>query len=281
MNKVLTIISVAALMVGVAVAASAGDKSDPKKDLEEFQGYFKSKYPDVAFDEWSNGLYAFPAAADRRAEWEQIEEFPPYELELDKGKQFWEKNNLASCFKNGGKGIAQNYPYWDKANKELRTVEEDINACLTRLGKEPIKDLNKGTMAEVAAYFKFMSRGNRVSPDVDWSDPDLVKEYEYGKHYFWSKRGQLNFSCADCHVHSAGKFIGGNILSASLGHGTGFPVYRNSWGGLGTLHRRYGGCNEQVRAAKLKPQSREYKALELYETYMGTGLPLTAPSNRG
>jgi sulfur-oxidizing protein SoxA len=277
MKKVLIALTAIGLLMGLGASAQA----DPKKDLEDFQGYFKSKYPDVPFDEWSNGLYAFPAAADRRAEWEQIEDFPPYELALEKGKKFWESNNLGSCFKNGGKGIAQNYPYWDKANKELRTAEEDVNACLVRLGKKPIKNLKKGTMAQVVAYFRYMSRGNRVAPDVDWSDPDLVKEYEYGKHYFWAKRGQLNFSCADCHLHSAGKFIGGNILSAALGHGTGFPVYRNKWGGLGTLHRRYGGCNKQVRAKPLKPQSREYTALELYETYMSTGLPITAPSNRG
>jgi len=70
------------------------------------------------------------------------------------------------------------------------------------------------------------------------------------------------------------------VLSPALGHGVGFPTYRSKWGSLGTIHRRYGGCNKQVRAAPLKPQSREYRALELYETYMSTGLPLTAPSQR-
>jgi sulfur-oxidizing protein SoxA len=72
-----------------------------------------------------------------------------------------------------------------------------------------------------------------------------------------------------------------DLLSPALGQTSHFPVYRKKWGGLGTLHRRYGGCNKQVRAKPLKAQSAEYRALELYETYMATDLPLTAPGNRG
>jgi sulfur-oxidizing protein SoxA len=276
MKTSLGLLAAAIVISGAAHAAQV----NPQQDLEQFQSYFKSRFPDVAFDEYSNGIYALPAAASQRTEWEQIEEFPPYELELEKGRQFWEENRLAGCFRNGGRGIAQNYPYWDAGRQTVRTIEIDINDCLVRLGKKPIKDLNKGTMAQVVAYFKSMSRGNRVSPAVDWSDPGAKREYAVGREFFWAKRGQLNFSCANCHVHSAGKHIGGNVLSPALGHGVGFPTYRSKWGSLGTIHRRYGGCNKQVRAAPLKPQSREYRALELYETYMSTGLPLTAPSQR-
>jgi len=278
-KKIFISVCAAAAGLAVAITALAGGTVDPKKDLEAFQGYFKARFPKVPLEEYQNGAFALPGAEDNRKQWEAIMEFPPYELELDKGKQFWEANNMASCFKNGGKDIAQNYPYWDKAKGEVRTVELDINACLVKLGKAPIKNLQKGTMAEVAAYFKSLSRGQRVS--LDLSDPGMVKEYAYGRQEWWAKRGQLNFSCANCHYDAAGKHIGGNILSAGLGHGVGFPAYRAKWGALGTIHRRYGGCNKQVRAAPQKPQSREYRALEVYETYMSTGVPLSAPSQRG
>ncbi len=264
--------------LGVAAAAALPAQADPAQDLKQFRAYFKKKFPNVPFDEFSNGLYALPGAEDRRAEWQQIMEFPPYELELAKGKKFWEENNLASCFKNGGKNIAQHYPYWDKKTKIVRTIELDINDCLKRKGKKPIKNLKKGTMAQVTAYMKSLSRGQRVS--VDLSDPGAQAAYEAGKKYYWQKRGQLNFACADCHIRLAGQHIGGNILSAGLGHGVGFPAYRSKWGSLGTLHRRYGGCNKQVRAKPFKAQSEAYRDLELFETYMNTGLPLTAPSQR-
>jgi len=274
MKKIIITFMGACLVGSVAIATQAS----PQDDLKEFRNYFQSKYPEIPLAEYANGLYAFPAAADRRAEWEQIEEFPPYELAISKGEEFWKSNGLGSCMKRA----ANKYPRWDAASKQIVTAEQDINACLTKMGKKPIKNLKKGTMAQVMAYYRYQYRGQKVDlSDYPFNNADALAAYEYGKTYFWAKRGQLNFSCANCHVHSAGKHIGGNILSAALGHGTGFPVYRNKWGGLGTLHRRYGGCNKQVRATPLKPQSAEYRALELYETFMSTDLPLTAPSNRG
>lgn len=273
MKKLILFISIAGLLGGLPLAAQAS----PEDDLKAFRKHFVKKFgKDVKFDEYSNGLYALPNAKDRRAEWETIMEFPPFELQVDAGKRFWNQNNLGSCFRNRGRKIAHKYPYWN--GKEVRTVELDINDCLRKKGKKPIKNLEKGTMAEVVAYMKSMSRGQRV--DIDVSSPGARAAYEKGKQYFWARRGQLNFSCAHCHIDNAGKFIGGNILSPGLGHGVGFPAYRSKWGALGTLHRRYRGCNKQVRAKPLKAQSEAYRNLELYEAYMNTGLPLTAPSQR-
>jgi sulfur-oxidizing protein SoxA len=271
-------ITTALMILGFALALPMGAQASPESDLKEFQGYFKKKFPNVKFEDFSNGLYALPGAEDRRAEWEGLMDFPPYELELASAKKFWDKNDLGSCFKNGGKNIAQGFPYWDAKSKKVITIEGAINSCLASKKLPQIKDVQKGQMAQLAAYFKSMSAGQKV--ELDLSDSGMRAVYEQGKKFYWAKRGQLNFSCADCHVSNSGKFVGGNILSAGLGHGVGFPAYRSKWGGLGTLHRRYGGCNRQVRAKSLKPQGPEYTALEVYETYMATGLPLVAPSQR-
>ena len=272
MKKLIIFLTLTGMMGAMPVVSQAS----PEDDLKAWRSYFKKRFPDVKFDEYSNGLYALPGAEDRRAEWEELMEFPPYELELEEGKKFWDANKLGTCFKNGGRGIAHKYPYWN--GKQVRTIELDINACLKKKGKKPIKNLKKGKMAQVVAYMKSLSRGKRVK--VDLSSAGAKAAYEKGKKFYWARRGQLNFSCAHCHVDKAGQFIGGNILSAGLGHGVGFPAYRSKWGGLGTLHRRYGGCNKQVRAKPLKAQSETYRALELYETYMASDLPLTAPSQR-
>jgi sulfur-oxidizing protein SoxA len=87
-------------------------------------------------------------------------------------------------------------------------------------------------------------------------------------------------SCADCHQYNAGNRVRADVLSPALGHPTHFPVYRSKWGGLGTLHRRYVGCNEQVRAAPYKPQGEEYSDLEYFETYMSNGLEANGPGAR-
>ena len=275
MNKWLTAVT----LLGVFIAPQLPVQAGPAEDLRAFQDYFRKKFPDVPFDEFSNGVYALPQAKDAREQWQQVMRMPPYEIGLEKGKQFWDDNNLASCFKNGGRNIAQHYPYWDRRTEMVRTIELDINECLRRKGKDPIQGLKQGTMAQVAAYMKSLSRGQRVKIDIT-RDPKALEAYDEGRRFYWGKRGQLNFSCADCHVTYVGKRLSGDILGPGLGHDVGFPAYRAEWGGLGTLHRRYAACNLQVRAAPFVPQSRQYRNLEFYETFLQQGLPLTAPSQR-
>ena len=125
----------------------------------------------------------------------------------------------------------------------------------------------------------YTSRGQVINVVVP-SDPAAQASYERGKNHFYAKRGQLNMACADCHVYSSGNKIRADLLSPALGHTSGFPVYRSKWGGLGTLHRRYGGCNKQVRAKPFKPQSTEYKTLEYFHNYMSNGLEINGPSAR-
>src|SRR4051812_38429097 len=113
MRKFLTSLTLMILAVGLTTAAQAS----PQSDLTEFQNFFKKKFPDVAVEDFSNGVYA--VNKELRAEWEKIMEFPPYELGLENGKKIWGtpfKNGktFASCFKRQGKNIAQYYPYWDE-----------------------------------------------------------------------------------------------------------------------------------------------------------------------
>ncbi len=273
--------------LGIAFGAPMTASATPEDDLKEFQGYFKKKFPTVPLEAYNDGVNALPQYADRVGNWELIMEFPPFEEDIEKGEELWNtpfKNGktYASCFKNGGKGLAVAYPFYDKVAKKMRTIEGDINQCRVNNGEEPIKNLKHGEMAQLVIAFKRLSQGMPMAVKLD--SPEAVAAYEKGKHFYWARRGQLNMSCATCHVQNAGNKIRGDVLSPALGHGTGFPVYRTKWSlagkPLGTIHRRYGGCNKQVRAKPLKAQSDEYIALELYQAYMNTGVPIKAPSQR-
>ena len=87
-------------------------------------------------------------------------------------------------------------------------------------------------------------------------------------------------ACATCHISNSGKRIRADILSPALGQTTHFTVFRSKWGELGTLHRRYKGCNRQVRAKPFELQSEEYRNLEYFHTYMNNGLPINGPGSR-
>ena len=285
MKKILLFLAILGVLAGTISTAMA----DPAADLDNFREFFKKKFPTVAFDEYANGLYALPGMDEYRAQWELINEFPPFELGFSEGKKRWEtpfKNGetFANCFKNGGKNIAQGYPYWDETSQKVRTAEMDLNDCLKKNGEPEYTDLDKDQtarvkLAQLTAYFYSLSKGQRIKIDV--SSPGAVKAYEDGKKFWWSRRGQLNFACANCHMDLAGKNFGGNQpLSAALGHTTAWPAQRLEWGRLESLHQRYATCNSQVRAKPFKRGSETYNNLQLYETYMSSGLPLTAPAMR-
>ena len=293
MKKILTMLAA----LGVAASFALPVHADPQSDLKEFQGYFKKKYPQIEFDEYSNGFYAFPHLKAYREQWDAANEFPAYELGLHVGTALWNKKfangeSFAGCVKKGSIKPAYTYPRWDKVSKSIRTAELDIMNCAKANNADPKEhsylaaDLSNDQkarvqLAELTAHFYSMYRGKRLKPDVDFSDKDALAAYESGKKYWWTRRGQLNFACAHCHIEMAGKDLGGNQpLSAALGHTTAWPAQRYEWARIETLMQRYSTCNSQVRAKPSKHFGPEYLNLQLYESYMSSGLPLTAPSMR-
>ena len=256
-------------------------QATPDDDLKAFRSYFTKKFPDTPVDDFINGVYSVDPAS--REQWEAFEEFPSYEIAIDNGEEkfntpFANGKSYADCFPNYKKGIKQNYPYFDKDSGKVVTLEAAINKCRTDNGEKPL-GWKKGAITELGAYLGYLSRGNKVNVKIP-NDPKALAIYNRGKKHFWAKRGQLSMACADCHYYYSGSKIRADILSPALGHTTGFPVYRNKWAGMGTLHRRYGGCNKQVRAKPFKAQSDEYTALEYFHTYMSNGLEINAPSQR-
>ena len=104
--------------------------------------------------------------------------------------------------------------------------------------------------------------------------------YEKGKEYFYTRRGQLNFSCATCHVQSPGERIRAEILAPALGIVNAMPIYRSEWSGMGTTSRRFTTCNSQIRSVPLSPQDDEYRNVEYYLSYVSNGLPISGPGAR-
>jgi len=277
MKKLLTIVTVAAAFTMMPFASQAA----PADDLKAFQDFFAKKFPKTEFADYVNGVYSVDSAS--RAQWEEMEEFPPYELAVDDGKAMWETpfangKTYADCFGEDVTAIRAKYPHYDAEADTIKTLEGEINACREANGEEALK-WKKGPLAKLSAYVAFEGRGNKIEMKAPEGDKQMAW-YEKGKNQFYAKRGQLNMACADCHAYNAGNKVRADILSPALGHVSHFPVYRSSWGNLGTLHRRYGGCNKQVRAKPFKAQSDEYKALEYFMTYMSNGLEWNGPGSR-
>jgi sulfur-oxidizing protein SoxA len=280
-------ITTAVALLGLAPAISM---ASPQDDLKEFRSYFYKKFPGIKLQDYADGIYGI--SKERRQEWEAMEEFPPYEPGLEKGKKMFEKYQVGKCFKNGGIGIRQNYPWFNEKTGQVHTLEGDIMSCLKKNGVDVEAEkitFEKGKLAAISAYMGYTSRGQKLNVVVP-NDERALAIYNRGKHHFYAKRGQLNMACADCHMYNSGMLARANLLSPALGHVSHFPVYRKAWeigasgdpalSGYGTIQRRYGGCNEQVRAKKFKAQSDEYVALEYFHSYMSNGIAINAPGVR-
>jgi L-cysteine S-thiosulfotransferase len=272
-------ISLAALLLAIAQAAAG--TTDPAAEARAFRAYFVRKFPEVKLDDFVNGPYAL--SEDMRRQWQDKEQFPPYEFSLEAGKELFAKpfangKHYGDCFPDQGIGVRQNYPQFDAKSGQVITLELALNQCREANGEKAISYTGED-MAALTAYMAFTSRGKPFDIRIP-DDPRALEAYENGKRYFYSRRGQLNFSCATCHVQNPGERLRAEVLAPALGILNAMPIYRSEWGGMGTVSRRFTSCNSQVRGVPLEPQAEEYRDLEYFLSYVSNGLPISGPGAR-
>jgi len=188
-----------------------------------------------------------------------------------------EGKSCASCHNEPDTmaGVRAVYPKWNEAAGEVRTLEMQINDCReNRMGAEKWK-YTKSNMVNMTALLASVSRGMPIDVAIDGP---AQSTWEQGKELYYTRTGQLELSCANCHEDSYGKMIRADHLSQ--GQINGFPVYRLKNTKLNAVHARFKGCVRDTRAETYKPGSPEFIALELYVASRGNGLSVEGPSIR-
>lgn len=229
---------------------------------------------------WSGRKWASPSTRAM-----QDDEFSnPAGPWLETGASNWDKAEgeagkaCASCHKDASesmKGVATRYPEIDKKTNKLIALEARINSCRVNNMKAKAWKWESDNMLGMTIFVRSQSRGMPVNVKVDGP---YKPYFEKGKAFYYQRRGQLDMACAHCHEVNFGNQIRAEVLSQ--GHSNGFPTYRLKWQKPGSLHRRFKGCNEQVRAKAYKRGSPEFTALELYLAWRGQGLPVETPAVR-
>jgi sulfur-oxidizing protein SoxA len=261
--------------LGIVFGAFAAN-ADPEADRMKVVNFLEHKYPDIKFDDYVYGALAFDP--DAKSQYDSIMDFPPFLDVIDQGKKMWETpfksgKTYADCLPNGGKMIAGNYPMYDEKLGKVVTLEDVLNDCRVQNGEKPYSYSDMKTMGVLDAYVRTLSDGMKMNIKVD--GPGAVKAFDDGKKTYYTRTGQLNFSCASCHLENAGNRLRSELLSPSLGHAVHWPVFR---GGdkLVTFQNRFVGCFKQVRQVPDKEGSTRFNNLEYFLSYMSNGLPLKA-----
>lgn len=186
--------------------------------------------------------------------------------------------SCASCHEDAEtsmQGVRAVYPKWNEAAGELRTLTMQINDCReNQMGAEPYK-YTSNDMTAMEALISVQSRGMPVNVAIDGP---AASYWEHGKEIYYTRYGQLELSCANCHEDNYDNMIRADHLSQ--GQINGFPTYRLKNAKLNQVQDRFKGCIRDTRGETFTPGSPELIALELYVASRGNGLSVEAPSVR-
>ena len=167
------------------------------------------------------------------------------------------------------------YPKWNANAGEVWTMEMAINGCRTeRMGAEPW-GYTSGNMVNMTALISSVSRGMPVNVSFEGPEHDTWLQ---GKELYYTRTGQLELSCANCHEDNYDMMIRADHLSQ--GQINGFPTYRLKNAKLNGIHNRFKGCIRDTRAETYSEGSPEFIALELYVKSRGNGLSVEGPAVR-
>jgi len=216
----------------------------------------------------------------------QLDDFDnPAFLWVDQGEVLWSEPDgaagkaCADCHGDASESMAKagaEHPKWNAKLGKPANLENQINQCRTERMQADAWKYDSNELTGMTAYVRLQSRGAPVAVNLtegamqDWADR--------GKELYYTRVGQLDLSCSNCHEDNYGNYIRSDLLSQ--GQSNGFPTYRLKWQGMGSLHRRFDGCMKQVRATPYKRGGDEFLALEVYLAYRGVGLPVEAPAVR-
>mgnify|MGYP002525114568 CR=1 FL=1 len=186
--------------------------------------------------------------------------------------------SCASCHEGGPSefaGLRAVLPRWDDDAGGIQSMEDYINKCRTERMEADAWKWSESKMTAMTALIGMESRGMPVNVAIDGPAADA---WALGKEMYYTRVGQLDISCSNCHEEYFDTMIRADHLSQ--GQTNGFPAYRLKNSKLNSIHARFKGCMKNIRAVPFAEGSDEFRALELYVASRGNGLSVEGASVR-
>jgi sulfur-oxidizing protein SoxA len=211
----------------------------------------------------------------------------PIGLWIDEGKRKWEKD-CTSC--HALEKVVKAVPDFPKldASRKLINLEDQISICRQRVEATATASATTQSFTnddaltlELSTFLNDAARQlaiNIAPPTNPLHAIIWKKNLADGERLFKTRLGHMNLSCQQCHDGKVGASMRAQKITA--GHPTGFPAYRISWQGLGSIERRIRACYSGVQAQVPAPQDMRLRQLELYLKTRAQGLQLEGPSIR-
>ncbi|MCK4742257.1 MAG: sulfur oxidation c-type cytochrome SoxA [Sulfuriflexus sp.] len=216
------------------------------------------------------------------------------DIYIEEGQALFNKlgkngQSCASCHtSNNAKGpdlknIATSYPKYDHELDKIMLIETRNNHCRQKYTNSHPYKLGSRSSNTLSAYVKYLSRNTPIKIVANTHTKEALRR---GEQSFYKKTGQLSFSCANCHVDAANKWLRGQALSSIQAEGkhrhtaATWPKHFVALHDLGLI-----GLQQRIRHCQIVTQtypqnlgSDEYIDMELYITSLANGLPMQAPT---
>lgn len=280
-----TAVAAVAAIAWSATAAWADPVMDDELVInEELELATEAPAPDLLGGAVGKTIYSGWRFRDTETRAMQKDDFDnPMFLFVDAALAVWDtpegaaNKSCADChgsIEDSMKGVRAAMP---KVNAEgaLWSLENHVNDCReNRMEAEPW-GWNSQEMKNMTAAIGLQSRGMPVAVRIDG---EAAPFWERGKEMYYTRFGQLEMSCANCHEDNFGNYIRSDHLSQ--GQINGFPLYRLKDQGAVSIHQRFVGCVRDTRGETFAAGSQEFRELELYVASRGMGLMIETPAVR-
>jgi sulfur-oxidizing protein SoxA len=208
----------------------------------------------------------------------------PVSLWLDRGALAWSDSSTgASCTSCHGKvnslrEAVVRHPRLSADGTKLVNLEDQILKCRSQSGK-------KNDALESEEVLALSALLHQTAKDLTWQLQAPINQQvqwqtrlEQGTALYAQRMGRMNLACVHCHDQNIGKQMRADVISPA--HPTGFPIYRMSWQGMGSIDRRLRACYSGVQAQLPLPGDPALRDLELFLKVRASGIPLDGPSLR-
>ena len=270
------------LAVAVAVSPALAGEDDPLVINEDLEMTIRAPAPDhlEAFDEVLSG-WIFRTDETQALQMDDFDN--PAMIFVDQAIDAYSTvageagESCESCHGDVAsfEGLRTKMPKINPETGTLWVMEDYINNCRTERMQAEAWGWSSGSMQAMVALIAHQSRGMPMDVAIDGAAQSW---WEQGKEMYYTRYGQLELSCANCHEDNYGNMIRADHLSQ--GQTNGFPTYRLKQAKLISQHNRFRGCIRDTRAETFAEGSDEFRALELYVASRGNGLSVETPAVR-
>ena len=241
------------------------------------------------------------------AQLQAAQDMNPVDLWVEQGRQTWQRA-CVSC--HALDDVVKTVPTFPRLNAQhaLINLEDQINRCRVRDGARTsiknnasISATSNGTSTSngngtsthdmallsvedrtTLSLSAFLQETARQQPIRIAAPPDAAatarwqQHLDAGERLYNTRMGHMNLSCRQCHDDKVAADMRAQRIPAA--HPVGFPVYRISWQGMGSMDRRIRACLSGVQAEIPAAQDVRLRQLELYLKIRAQGRLLEGPS---